>query len=494
MRDSDQATATESHSRTAEWWVPLGAAFAVLVTSIPTLGRKDLWLDEAFTVGATNQLLDSLYQRSGSMGLYYVLIAPWKDVSLDPAWLRFPSTLFAAAGVGLAVHLARRLFGLRVAVWSAILMVPLWGVTRFAQETRSYALVMLLTVVSWVIVIRLVDRRDDRRLWVLWGLCSAAAIYSHPLAGLAAVAQLLALRMSDPDLRTTVRSGAPGLIALGVLLVPMAATFTQEEGAAPDWVPPLGRWSISDGLEMLAGPSGIAQLLVFTGLAASSIVVWRQAEEAHTTQWARRAMVAWLWVPAVALVLISVGEPMFVGRYLIGSLPAASIVAALAITRVEPRVPRLILGAAVVALLVPGQISLHTDHGPPWREAASLIEDQLDSSERHGILFLADASRPPFEVNNYDSVTIDSLSPVYPVEELGSNLRYFDEVSGDELRTRFDGLDVIWLVEQRIILGRDTEEPPHWTMEEPLGGLGFCRTESTELRDSIEVTRFDPCG
>lgn len=112
------------------------------------LGTRDLWLDEALTVTSTNQLWTSLQQRSGSMGLYCVFMTGWSKVSLDPSWLRLPSAAFSAGAVAMTARFALVHFGRRSALWATAAMVLMFGVTRWGQEVRSYALVMLLAVVS----------------------------------------------------------------------------------------------------------------------------------------------------------------------------------------------------------------------------------------------------------------------------------------------------------------------------------------------------------
>ncbi|MFP4514178.1 MAG: hypothetical protein ACLFRV_14635, partial [Acidimicrobiales bacterium] len=159
--------ARPSAVQAATVWLPLVAAAVCLLLAIPTLGARDLWYDEAFSVTSTNQLWDSLIQRSGSMGLYYGMLALWSKVSIDPFWLRLPSALFAAAATGLAVRFTFTYFGRRTAAWTALILVGTWGLTRYAQEARSYTLVLLLAVTSWYLFFHLAEH-STRRGWIWW--------------------------------------------------------------------------------------------------------------------------------------------------------------------------------------------------------------------------------------------------------------------------------------------------------------------------------------
>ncbi|MFP4514179.1 MAG: hypothetical protein ACLFRV_14640 [Acidimicrobiales bacterium] len=477
-------------------WLPLLAAVLCLVLALIGLGDRPLELDEAYSVTSTNQLWRSLQERSASMALYYILLTPWASLSIDPFWIRLPSALFAAAAVGVTVGFALRFFGRQVGIWTTLVILPIWGVTRFAQEARSYSMVMLLAVGSWWIFLRLVER-DTVAGWIGWGALGAAVIYSQPLGGLIIAAQMLAAWLEHPQPQVMMRRSAPGLIALSVLLLPMLATFGQGTGAAPDWIEPLGVHSFASMVGVLAGPDGVLQIALALVLVASTVrvatMVSRSVSPTPQRAWHLRCLLLWLWITPAGLVLISLAEPMVRARYLIGVLPAAAIVVALAITSIPAPTHRFAAGLAAVAMLVPGHLAVQLYDGYPWKRAVTLIEEDLEPTTNHGVLFMATGSRHPFELAAAGSGVLQETLPIRPVEPWGTNLRYFEDHGMETIAERSEMVDVMWLVEQRVPLGRGQPRPAHWDDEEPLDHVGFCIDEIHQLHPELSVTRLTPC-
>lgn len=481
-------------------WMPVVAGLVAFGLAALTLGSQDLALDEAYSVTSTNQLWTSLRQRSGSMALYYILLTPWSQISVDPAWIRLPSALFAGLAVAFTVRLAIRYFGLGVAAWTAAFMVPMWVVSRFGQEARSYSLVMLLAVVSWSLFLRVVGRRSAPAWWILWGLCGGALVYSHPLAGFVVASQLVVLWMEHPDRRAALVAAWPGLTVFAVLLVPMALTFGDESGATPDWIPPLGGHSFVEMATILGGPWPGARLLLTVALVVATVSVLRStstrtgsgAPPVDDARWLTVCLVSWAWVTPVGILVISIAEPMVRERYLSGAVPAAALVMALAVSRLDAA-RQIAAGGAIVLLLVPGQIQVHTASGHPWREAVVLVESDLSADEAHGVLFIATGSRHPFELAARGTDVLTETVPVRPAEAWGTDLRYFEDTGLDDLQPRTAELNVLWLVEQRVPLGRTQAAPPHWSQAEPLEAVGWCVDVRHQLHDELEVIRFDRC-
>jgi hypothetical protein len=488
--------------RTHAWvWtvgLPVAAGVAALILALMSLGARDLELDEAYSVTSTNQLSASLQQRSGSMALYYVMLAPLANLSVDPFWIRLPSALFAGIAVGLTVHLASTYFGRRTALWTATLLVPMWGVTRFAQEARSYSLVMALSVVSWLLFLRLMAKESTVG-WVAWGICAASLTYSHPLASFVVASQVIVSWSTHPQPRLLLRRAVPGVLTAGVLLLPMFITFGQETGAAPDWIRPLGAHSANEMASIVVGPHTALQLLVGVVLIGATVRALRIASRDQTfgvdsTGWLLKCMTVWLWLTPVVLVLISLATPMIRERYLIGSLPAMAIVLAATLSTIPEAQLRRGVGLAAVALLLPGQISIHTEEGYPWSEAVDIIESDLNADTRHGVLFIATGSRHPFELAAAGSRVLDESKPIRPAERWGTNLRYFEEVPWQTIEARAQEVDVIWLPEQYVPLGRSQEPPPHWSQVEPLERIGFCVDRVHRLHPEVDLTRFVRCS
>src|SRR5207302_11036080 len=87
-----------------------------------------------------------------------------------------------AALVPVAFGVARRLVSERAGLIAALLVAVNPFLVWYSQEARAYALLALLSALSFWAFVRALDEPEPRRLY-LWALVSAAAVLSHYFAG-----------------------------------------------------------------------------------------------------------------------------------------------------------------------------------------------------------------------------------------------------------------------------------------------------------------------
>jgi hypothetical protein len=109
----------------------------------------------------------------------------------------------------------------------AVSPVLIW----FSQDARAYALVFLLTALSFLFFAR-ARRSRQRRDLVWWGVFSALAIATHYFAGFVVVAEA-ALLLWGPN-RRAVAVGLLPILAMGALLLPVA--IQQRDHAHASWI------------------------------------------------------------------------------------------------------------------------------------------------------------------------------------------------------------------------------------------------------------------
>jgi mannosyltransferase len=134
-----------------------GVAVVVVLVAVSLLLRtgalhSGYWIDEGIAVGiASHGLLDipgSLAQDD-SPPLYYLLLHLWMGVvGSGEAATRALSLLFALATVPVAWWAGRALFDRRAAVLAAAGAAGSPFLTYYAQETRMYSLVVLLSLLA----------------------------------------------------------------------------------------------------------------------------------------------------------------------------------------------------------------------------------------------------------------------------------------------------------------------------------------------------------
>jgi mannosyltransferase len=241
--------------------------------------------------------------------------------------------------------LARRLFGVWVAVVSVLLLSVDFFFIRYAQEARPYALALWLVTLATFVLVGAVERPTWAR-WLGYGALGALAVYAHFFAALVLLGHLVSLllhRRLVPWRKVAVATGS-GL----VLVLPLSAVLLSTNAGGR---PLLAQTSMSDLLRDLAGiaptRSGVLQALIFAFCGVGVVVIYlrqrrQKGEPAHL--WHYTLLLCWLLIPIALGAVISLMWPVFVTRYFIVILPALAMVVAVGLTNVRP--------AAQAALLV----------------------------------------------------------------------------------------------------------------------------------------------
>src|SRR3954451_18891758 len=109
-----------------------------------------LWMDEGLSIGIASQpLLDipHVLRVDGSPPLYYMLLSVWMHaVGRGPAETQGLSVAIALLAVPAALWAGWSLFGRRAGLIAATLAAVNPFLTAFAQETRMYSLMLLLSL------------------------------------------------------------------------------------------------------------------------------------------------------------------------------------------------------------------------------------------------------------------------------------------------------------------------------------------------------------
>ena len=122
--------------------------------TVPQLGQRSLWWDEAFSWWFTTVKLGDLWQiawnhEEFNMVLYQALLNVWSRWGDSEFWLRLPSALFVMGTVWAVAKLGRILFEPRVGLTAALLIALNGFVVLYGQETRAYSMLALANLVKW---------------------------------------------------------------------------------------------------------------------------------------------------------------------------------------------------------------------------------------------------------------------------------------------------------------------------------------------------------
>src|SRR5437763_8254563 len=187
-----------------------------------TLGVQSYWLDEAATVDLLRKgfhaMLSGVASGESTPPLYYIVAWLWAKVfGTGEVGLRALSALFGTATIPLAFALGRRVAGRTAGLIAAALCACNPLLVWYSQEARSYALLVLLTGLTLLAMLAVLEQPTPRRL-ALWALAAVGALATHYFAGFLIGAEAAWLVWRSPARRRTLAAVAVVAAAAGALL------------------------------------------------------------------------------------------------------------------------------------------------------------------------------------------------------------------------------------------------------------------------------------
>ena len=370
-------------------WCVAGMTITAACLRLFELGDKSLWLDEAYTAHVIRLPLWQLLQigDASHMALYYIVMRGWTELAgRSEAMLRLPSALCAIATVPLIYRLGAELTDQRGGLLAALFLTLNATCIEYAQEARTYALVMMMGTLALIFFVRTVKRGTAANA-LGYVIGSAASIYAHLFATLLVPAEWLSIWFFHAERKTLVRLSACSVV-IGLLVVPvLVAAVSTSPGQLATLATPLAL-RIPRLIAILAGvidvgvslPAGIVRW-TFEAAAVSLTALYLLAITLALVgayQGRGRAPVALLtsltFFPIVATLFMSLIQPFFVYRYMLISLPPFVILAAIGVRHLPSRAMRIAAIAAMTTLGISNDYFYF--RAPPlqdWRGAVHFV-------------------------------------------------------------------------------------------------------------------------
>jgi mannosyltransferase len=333
-----------------------GATLLLGLIALSLLSRTSalyapFWIDEGLSVGIGSSPfteIPALLRQDGSPPLYYLLLHLWMDAfGTSEAATHALSLVFAVLSIPAALWAGWSLFGRR-AGWIAAAFAALNPfLTIYAQETRMYSLVILLSILATATFAHaFVHRR--RRYVPLFALVFTVMLYTHNWAlffGVGAVFALVLVARDSVDGRAVAKDGLLAFAGAAVAFAPWLPTllFQAQHTGAPWSNPPSPLELIGGPSFILSGEGSLVALFLGAGVGVTRIVERGRSPE-------RLALQAILTIALATLLsgwLFSQFTPAWANRYLGVLVGPLLLVAAAGL----PRAGRLGLVALVLVLL-----------------------------------------------------------------------------------------------------------------------------------------------
>ena len=301
-------------------WLVVAAGLGALVGVSLWLRTQAMitsfWIDEGLSVGIADRPvweIPSILRLDGAPPLYYVLLSVWMDLrGMGEGDTHALSLAFALLFVPVAFACADALWGRREAWIAALVGALLPYLTYYAQETRMYALVALLSLVV-VTSFALVFVHGRRGFLPLFSLSLVTAMYTHNWALFLATAAFLtavALSWRDRDWKSVLLAFVP----VGLLYAPWLPTllFQAAHTGAP-WSERPSFDKLIDGIGLVLGRDVPSTAALFGAGAGGAALLARRPLDRD----ARTAVaIAALGLGALLIAwLVSQASPAWANRY-----------------------------------------------------------------------------------------------------------------------------------------------------------------------------------
>ncbi|GHH77084.1 hypothetical protein GCM10018781_49880 [Kitasatospora indigofera] len=324
------------------WVLP---TLATLAAGLFRISNPVMWHDELATLTVirrpTVAILAMLQNVDAVHGTYYLLLHYWiLAFGESPAMLRLPTVLAMAAAAGCVALTGRRLFDARAGLVGGLVFALIPSVTRYGQEVRSYAFVVLAAAAALLLLLRALERPSLLR-WFCYSLAVAAAAYLHLVSLTFLGAHALGVAMCWWRDRRNWRLPAGFVLAAGL---GVASAYPLVKLGEVQVTRQLGWIAVPKAGDLITIWGGVfCGTLAAGGVLLAGALAWGTGRRFGALLCSTAAV-----LPVVAIWVVSrVGETSyFIPKYMFFVLPACAVLAGAGIAAVRPRG----VAAALVAL------------------------------------------------------------------------------------------------------------------------------------------------
>ncbi len=378
------------------------------------LGQKSYWWDEIVTIRIGSlpspAFLSTLWRYEANMSFYYLLVRWWIHFGNNETWLRSLSVITAALSIpviyAVGTLLSRNSTGLIAAFLLSINVANI----AYAQEARSYSLLMLLCLLSLFFFFRI--DRGEKASAVCYVLASTLAVYAHFFAIFFLFAQWTSLLWLAKKRMYWKRFLIP-VSATAVLILPALYYMAFRRASQLTFIPPVRLRELAQVIYVLAADAGkfrkaIALLyLVCCGVALRSLYSRWQSERDSFENWRVLVVALCAALPIAITFLISFKISIFFPRYLLICLPALVLLAAYGLASM--RLPWLRVGiCALIALLSVATLKwYYSQPKDDWRS----LTTYLSAHAQPGDVVVGATPGTEWPVQYYRSAAVSSPEP-----------------------------------------------------------------------------------
>ncbi len=317
------------------------------------LDWQSIWYDEGLSIYLAQQSPEQTIALSAMTDhppLHALLLGLWMRIAGESDFVvRFLSVFFGVLVVALVFALGQ-IFDRRVGLMAAFLAAIAPMAIYYSQETRGYMVLTTLILIATMAFIKLMTGTRRRRAWIAYIGAISTALYTHYFAAFAWAALLLASAVLLPAYRRPLRhwlSWGAAQAVIVLLFVPWLPNAIAQAGSNATYFPGRVTWETVVGDTWRAftvGEWGDASIvgwawlgLIVTGL-TMAMIHRRDAADAEESRpkLCVSGVITLLSLVVIPLLMMSALawlKPKFAPRYLLPSLPALIVLAAISVAQ-----------------------------------------------------------------------------------------------------------------------------------------------------------------
>jgi hypothetical protein len=268
-----------------------------------------LWMDEGLSIGIASQPLfdiPGVLRQDGSPPLYYMALNIWMDLfGNGPKDTQAMSVAISLLAVPGGLWAGWSLFGRRAGLICAALAAFNPFLTIYAQETRMYSLMVVLSLLTCASFLHVYVYRRRKYLPVFAALL-AAMLYTHSwgiFVGAGTLAAAAVPLLQSQERRALIKDLVIGFGAAGLLYLPWLPTLLYQTAhtGAPWLNPPRFGAPAQISKALLGGGTVTVALLLAAGSGLAAILANRTKDRERTAVYTAVAVgvatlaIAWLF-------------------------------------------------------------------------------------------------------------------------------------------------------------------------------------------------------
>ena len=345
------------------------------------LGGESLWADEAASWTEAKDSLADLIKRTADDNyppLHNLALFAAIKLFGDSEWsLRLPSAIFGVANIVALYWLGSMTVGRTAGLIGAALLALSPFHVWYSQEARMYSLLALAATLYAATSFHYLRAPSlARGAWV--SLAGLALVYSHPYGALDWIAIVVAFAVfvlsatSSPPRTMLVWAASNVIVAAGFApWVRILASRAHAIAAHGFWIPAPTLPFVLEHLRRVVGGGRLFAGVILIGVVLG--IVGRLRRDVAV-------LCVWIVAPvAIGIVASILSTPIFLSRYVIGSLPPLLLLSAFGWTKYAKDWRGAILSAAVIVATI-GFVLLRYNYNPntkdDWRGVASFLNER----------------------------------------------------------------------------------------------------------------------